>query len=204
MDKGQGEPKPDAAQDALMPGVAKPDAAAGKEDEKPAGEEQPKDEYNFDVPPDMSIDKEKIEKFKAIAKEGKLDLKQAQGILDLYHQSLKEQHERYFNDYRNIVAKKDVEWHEEIMRDPELGGKNFDANASHAMKAMRHFMPGKDFDALQELYANANLRNCPPLFRLLSRVGKYLSESRHLADEAEEGSGERAAFSASQWYPDLK
>lgn len=163
------------------------------------GEDKPLD---ITLPEGFQRDEAKMKWLNDFAKEAKLGKESAQKAMDFYCQAMQEQHKGFQEHIHELRAKIDREGNEAIHADPEIGGENFDASATYAEKAIRRFMGQKgEYGAIKQLYHDANLRNNPLIFKMLARVGKYISEADPLSGDA--GSKERQS-TADMFFPDLK
>jgi hypothetical protein len=76
-------------------------------------------------------------------------------------------------------------WHDELKADKEFGGANLDANGELAAKAIKAF--GGD-DLLASIKgAKFNLH--PGFFRMMTKIGKAMSEDKPLNTSAGNGGG---------------
>lgn len=171
--------------------IGKKDVADG--DDKP---------LDITLPEGFQRDETKMKWLNDFAKEAKLGKESAQKAMDFYCQAMQEQHKGFQEHIHELRAKIDREGNEAIHADPEIGGENFDASATYAEKAIRRFMGQKgEYGAIKQLYHDANLRNNPLMFKMLARMGKYISEAEPLAGDA--GSKESQS-TADMFFPDLK
>ncbi len=182
---------------------AKADGAQGK-DGAEGGEAQP---LELTIPDGFQANAERMESFKKVAAELKLDKAGAQKLFDLYHAELAEGHaatqKHVEQSIQDIRARFDREGNAAIHADLEVGGANFEASHNYAQKAMRHFFSEpQEYRAFVDFVDKANLRNNPLLFKAWARIGKYISEAEAAPHGSDGGTGNKS--SAEILFPNLK
>ena len=150
----------DPAQDGKKPGEGEGDKG------KPATGAPADIEVN--LPDGVAADQGLLDKFKAAAKAKGMSSEQAQSVLDVYVEAQKDAERKA----QESAVQQVKEWESQIRKDPELGGKDYDANISAAKKAIRKFATPALADALD----SSGLGSHPEMLRFIARVGKALAE----------------------------
>jgi hypothetical protein len=145
----------------------KPAATAdtSKATESAAG--APEKYENFKLPDGVTIDPDMLTEFTALAKEAKLDQKNAQRTLDLGTKAMQkfgEKQVQLFNDTK-------AAWLAEAKADKEFGGDKLAENLAVAKVAMEKFATPK----LREFLDQTGLGNHPDMVRAWVNIGKQLS-----------------------------
>jgi hypothetical protein len=136
-------------------------------DDKEDGEEKEEKEIEyeeFNLPEGMPLDKELLEEFLPIAKEGKLSQEVAQKMVDLQAKAIAKQVEAY--------QKQVDSWAQDAMKDKEFGGDKFQENVAVAIKARDKFSSPE----LTQLLNETGYGNHPEMIRLFYKIGKAISE----------------------------
>ena len=158
-----------------------PDKAPEKEDPKPedpaptdkSADEAP--QLEIKVPDGAQIDPEAVAAFKEFAVANKFSQESADATLQFMLQQVAKQQE--VQDAALSQMKK--EWQDEVKKDPEFGGKKYEASIRHVYAAIQRF-GGDPVDternALQQELGRLNIESNPEIFRMLARVGRALAE----------------------------
>lgn len=145
---------------------AKPDDKPAEKTEKKDGETPPALELK--LPEDMQFEPASIEAFKAIASEAKLAPEVAQKIVDGHVAALKASAEKA----NALFEAEQKAWQESLKADAEIGGEHFEANVSHAKRAVAKFGGSE----LAGLLRESGLGNHPLLVKAFVKIGKAMSE----------------------------
>lgn len=117
--------------------------------------------YDFKVPEGIELDVGTSDKFKALATELKLPADSAQKVVDLYA-GVRQAEAQAFAD--QVKA-----WGEQVSADKELGNAD---NLAAARKAVDAFGTPE----LKSLLNSTGMGNHPEVVRLMSKIGKAISE----------------------------
>lgn len=142
-------------------------------------EETPETQYgapetyaDFGVPEDSLLDANAVSEVLGIAREMDLSQEQAEKLVEIKNSE--------FNEMEKAVKAKGVEWLEEVKKDPELGGQNFEKNAAIASKMMKKF-GNPDFD---EALEQTQLGNYKGLIKFVVDIGKHFEEDSLVKSKA--------------------
>lgn len=136
---------------------------------------QPKapERYEIKLPEGSAIGDKEIEKISELAR--KLDLTNDQAVeLASLHNAFALESSKALDSEAEATVK---EWHDAVLADPELGGKNFDTTRKHAQAAMSKI----GTRALQEVLDDTGLGNHPELVRVFAKIGKAMEEDAFVA-----------------------
>lgn len=147
------------------------------------------EKYEFTAGKDQELDKEAVAAFEPIARELGLSNEQAQKIVDVYGSTIMPQIMKQQNE---AWQQQTAEWAETIKADKELGSVE---SIGNAQKAMDQFGTPE----LKQYLNDSGLGNHPELFRILSRIGKAMSEDGFVS-----GSSENARSAADVLFGDSK
>lgn len=162
--------------------------------------EAPEEEFNGNVedvplklPPGLKPDNPELSEFVKMAKESGMKPESVQKFLDMHltkQQNIIKQFTEADAKFRSEIDRK---WIAENKSDPEFGGKNFNASNNYVQSFMRKFATKEELlwtmekdgkIGLLQLYKDANIKNCPVLFRLLARAGKAMGEALPVTTDA--------------------
>jgi hypothetical protein len=147
---------------------------AGQTEQQTQGEQKPADqaeqkqveEYKFEMPEGMEVDKAAADEFSQIAKDLKLDQEAAGKLAQVGVKMMQRQVEAHANLVQG--------WVDQVKADKEIGGDKFDESLAVARKAMDAFgTPG-----LKEILDSTGLGNHPEVIRAFVKAGKAISEDR--------------------------
>lgn len=133
-------------------------------------EEQVPEEYKFDVPEGMELDKELVESAVPIFKEMGLTQKEAQGLVDVYNKHTQAQSEAIERAFDETVDG----WEKQSRADKEFGGAQFEQNLSVAQGPLNRFGTPELIEALKL----TGMGNHPEMVRFMYRIGKAMGEDR--------------------------
>lgn len=150
-------------------GDASDPAKAKKDDAVP--------EFKVEVPEGVKVDEARLEKFSGWAKEAGLTAEQASKALGFYGEMQKAD--------ETALDQADAAWAEQLKGDKEFGGKNFEASATAAQKAVLKF-GGRE---LAEFLEEARLGNHPLLAKTFAKIGRAFAEDTAATDVAAKGGG---------------
>lgn len=154
----------DAKPTADDPAKAGEDKAA---EQKPAVPEK----YEFTAPEGINLDAEAVAKFEPIARELGLSNDQAQKLVSLQSEFVKQQADAW--------AATETAWMDTIKSDAEVGGKNLDSSVKHAQTALSKYGTPELSQALND----TRMGNHPEVLRLLSRIGKAMAEDTFIGEK---------------------
>jgi hypothetical protein len=126
--------------------------------------EVPAEDYTFEMPEGIDLDKAGADEFAAIAKELKLPKDAAQKLVGLEVKRLQKAQQ----DHVSLVES----WAEQVNTDQEIGGDKLAENLAVARKAVDAFgSPG-----LKDLLNSTGLGNHPEVVKAFFKAGKAISE----------------------------
>lgn len=168
-----------AAKESMVSGDDPAASKEGDQKEKEPKEVKPAvpEKYELKLPEGSQADASYLESVAALAKEKKWSNERAQEHVDAQLSAVSDYVKKQQSDLQNLNGKT---WKEELMNDPDFGGKHFEENGHIAYKAAVA-LAGKEFaDELKAM----NLNHHPRLFKLLVRAGKQMEpdklvESKH-------------------------
>lgn len=160
-----GEPNP--------PKAAEPAKADGTEEGKDGKANEPKpgapEKYeDFKLPEGFEVDPKAMEQFTPIAKELNLTQDQAQKLVNLQSELVKEAAQRQVDDWNKLTET----WHTTAQDDKEYGGLKFDENVGLANAALAKFGTPELIKTLSDF----GMANHPEMVRVFYRVGKAMAE----------------------------
>jgi hypothetical protein len=125
---------------------------------------------DFKLPEGVEVDPKAMAAFAPVAKELGLSQEQAQKLVDLQTNVLKQSAEAQQEAWNGILKG----WHDESKADKEIGGAGFDANIALAVKTLTKFGTPELRAALDA----TGTGNHPEFIRLLVRVGNAIGEDK--------------------------
>jgi hypothetical protein len=126
--------------------------------------EVPAEDYTFEMPEGIDLDKAGVDEFTAIAKELKLPKDAADKLVGLEVKRLQKAQQ----DHVSLVES----WAEQVNTDQEIGGDKLAENLAVARKAVDAFgSPG-----LKDLLNSTGLGNHPEVVKAFFKAGKAISE----------------------------
>lgn len=161
-------------------------------EDKPADEPKAPAEYgDFTMPEGVTADEGALSTFKPLAAEFGLSQEQAQKLVDLYANGVKQAADAQAAGWESTVKG----WTQEIQADPEFGGMKFKESTGLAVKALNAYGDPE----LRAYLQKTKLSNHPGIWKMLARVGKDISE-----DKALDGGPAKAETSAAKTlYPGM-
>lgn len=126
--------------------------------------EVPAEDYAFEMPEGIELDKTAADEFTAIAKELKLPKDAAKKLVDLEVKRVQGQREQH----TALVES----WAESVKADKEIGGDKLNENLAVARKAIEAFGTPE----LKELLNSTGLGNHPEVVKAFFKAGKAISE----------------------------
>lgn len=124
----------------------------------------------FAAPEGVTLDEAALQEFTSVASELGLKQEAAQKLVDIAVQMQQRQEQA-------ILAQR-TEWANELRNDPVLGGKNFDATAAAARRAV-DYLGG---DELRSALRNAGVGLLPPLVKAFATIGKQFVEDHAIVN----------------------
>jgi hypothetical protein len=164
------------------------DAGAGDKGKagEPTKDGEPKDKggkpkLEVKLPEGVQVDKAVLEKFLPLAEEIGLDSEKASKLAAFHAATLKEVADRQ----AVAVAQQHEAWFSELEQDKEFGGKNLDASAALARKAVVRFGGAELVADLKRL----GIDNLPSLARAFAKAGKAIAEDTSQSTSTETKNG---------------
>ena len=125
---------------------------------------------SFNLPEGYTLEGDGLETFHSKARDLNLDQTQAQALVDLHIDTMKQMQDTQASANRDQLAN----WLNELKTDTDFGGDKFDASRSEASRFLRQFgEPGLD-----EAFKSFGVDRIPALFRTFVRAGRGLTEDR--------------------------
>ena len=143
------------------------DADTGANDD---GSSETGDYADFTMPEGVTLDKAMLEVFAPIMKDVGLDQEQAQKLVDAQAAQVQAQQQQMQDSFSEQVEG----WLNETKADKVMGGDNFEETAGFASKAIESFGTPE----LKTLLNETGLGNHPEMVRLMSSVGRAVSEDK--------------------------
>lgn len=136
---------------------------------KPEDEAKPPVEYtDFTVPEGMELEPEAVGKFKEFAATKNLSQEDAQGLLNMHTDALKEAALRPYQAYKELQET----WIKEITADPEIGGDNLPKVQRTIASAIDKYGD----DAFRDAMKLTGAGNNPAVVKFLAKVSSALTE----------------------------
>lgn len=166
--EGQGQP---TNQGGVNQGSA--DGGQGQPASKGEQGDQSATEYNFVPPEGKEYDKAIIEKYSEVAKELKLPQESADKLLRTMTEAIEA---RTVERITQATAARVDEWKTSAYEDKEFGGDKYDENIGVAIGALKQFTTPE----LQAMLRETGLQHHPEIIRTFYRVGRAVSEDKHV------------------------
>lgn len=131
-------------------------------------------------------------KFKELAAKLGLKSEGAQGLLDFYAATQKEQAAAAQKEHTQSLEQLSVEYENTLKGDKLYGGQKYEESIQLARKALKAYAEPGDLAELKDFFSKTPLGNYPPLVKLLAKVGRASSEGK-LEGTASEGGATPAA-----------
>lgn len=156
---------------------AQADAETG-ESEGDGAEAKAPEAYDFKAPEGQEYDSEVINAFADVARELDLSQEDAQMVLDKVAPKMAERQQAQIDAIKG-------DWLEAAKTDKEFGGDNLEASVKTAKAALEQFGTPEFAKLLDE----SGLGNHPEMIRLMTRVGKAISEDNYVGADLGAKSG---------------
>ena len=149
------------------------------DEEKSSDKQESKapDKYDFEVDDDDPITDETLGKIAQYAKSQGLSNKEAQKLVDIQSNALKDYREELDEGFKGQVE----QWKADAKKDPEIGGDNFNKNVQLAKNAIDRFGSEK----LREELVTLGYANHPELVRVFSKVGAAMANDSLVKSNAQ-------------------
>lgn len=175
--------------------AVKYDAAKAVEAAKPI-------EYkDFKFPDGVKLDDKAFSEIKADFAAAKLSQDQAQSFLDKHVAAMKAAADSNIA----LFNKMQTDWQAEVMKDPQIGGANFEAKTRPAIaKAIMTFCPdAAEQKAFREVVSLTGIGNNPHYVKFMARLGASLMEGEPAGGKPLSGRAAQKDFDAmaSNMYP---
>lgn len=153
-------------------GNGEPPKEAGKEGEQKDGTTTEPAQYtDFKLPDGVQADEKLLGSFKDAAKEAGLSQEQAQKLVDMHSQAVQEAS----NANMQLWYDTQKEWQQAVIKDPEIGGKNFEPMKETIAKAI-DLVGGEDAAKIRQAFDYTGAGNNPDIIRFLFRLGNAIGE----------------------------
>lgn len=143
----------------------------GESKEGDSADKTPVEYEAFKLPDGVQVDEQKMAEFKANASEAGLSQDQAQKLVDVYSAALKSANDAS----TQLWYDQQKEWQQAVMKDPEIGGKNFEPMKETVAKAI-DLIGGDDAARIRQAFEYTGAGNNPEIIRFLYRLGSAIGE----------------------------
>src|SRR3974390_3742 len=165
------------------------------------------DHYEFKVPDGYELPKEVVEKVTPIFKDMKLTGEQAQKMLDLHHELVKESQEAPYKQYETMRDN----WRKEVIADRQLGNGRDDLSDSTKQNINAAFNAIGDNRLVEEFKQAMNMTGVgdnPAFLRAFAALGSHFKEGTQVNGKGPSPEGQRGPSSkpptvANAMYPNL-
>lgn len=149
-------------------------------DDKPVEEDKEPEikapeKYEFKMPEGVELDQGMLDKVEPIFRELDLSNEQASKLTEAYAAQVQEANDQMINNWNQ----QQTQWAEDLKKDPEFGGANFDTNVEVAKEAIARFGD----DDLKQALNETGMGNHPAFVKLFNRIGKSISEDAFSSGE---------------------
>lgn len=141
--------------------------------------------YEFQVPEGLELDKELSDKFTDVAKELGLNNEQANKVVGLYAEKVMDMQKAQTEAWNKQVS----DWASELKSDPDFGGAKFEENAEIARMAINKF----GGDELKQALNDTGLGNHPAFVKWAYKIGMAMSEDSFSTEEQNQGEKKSSA-----------
>jgi hypothetical protein len=136
--------------------------------EKDVAKGAPEEYEKFDTPEEFDYDEAAAEAFAPVAKDLDLSQEQAQKLVDVYAEQMREQSRAQHEHFQTVQEG----WQKQAREDTEYGGAKFEENVGKANAFLKKF----GSDDLTTALAETGMANHPELIRLMVKAGQAMSE----------------------------
>lgn len=172
----------------------KPAAEAPKAPEGQSVEPAPPPAYEpFTLPEGVTFEAERLGEFTKMLGEFELSAKVDHAAMQQLGQQMVERHiaevtntvTRLNKSYQDRWEQQKIDWKDQFLADPEMGGNRFQTTVDSALGFIRtHGGTEAQQVEFQALMESSGLGNHPAMIRMLANAGKAMSEGRPLAATA--------------------
>ena len=141
--------------------------------------------YEVTPPEGVNLDTDLLDKFTPVFKKAGMGNAEVQEVVN-----------QFASHQAEVVQKQSKDWKAKSMADPEIGGNNWEKTKENAGKALAHY--AKDLPELTAM-VDGPLGNHPEFIKLLSRLGKDMSEGSFIAGRT----SEPVISTAQKFYPGM-
>lgn len=152
------------------------EAGAAADDASKGAAKEPVEYTDFKLPEGVQADEQKMADFKATASEAGLSQDQAQKLVDLYSNAVKTATDASTQLWYDTQK----QWQADVLKDPEIGGANFEPMKSTVAKAI-DAVGGEDAAKIRDAFNYTGAGNHPDIIRFLYRLGKAIGEGGAVA-----------------------
>lgn len=180
---------PDGSQD-----VAEQDSGwllSESQEQKVADIPESADGYKFTFQPDIELDHELLNEFKALAHKKGMSQTEAQEYAKFYEQAVR----KNVAEMQSALIQQEFDFRQQCQADREIGGARFEENVAYATRAIEKFStPG-----LLEVLSSTGFGSHPEVVRFCARIGRALAEKPMAQGEERP----RAGSLAELMYPSM-
>ena len=132
--------------------------------------------YELHVPEGFTLDTEMVDAAAPLLQKYKVTNEDAQALADLVTQKVQKELDGFHDRNGELVE----EWKRKLAADPEIGGKALKQNLGVGLKALNRFGDGELVQILQE----SGLEYHPAVVRLFHKVGLAISEDSYVGQKS--------------------
>lgn len=175
----------------IAPVTPKLEGGQSEEPAPPPSQETVNPVYDaFTLPEDVKLDAERVTKFTELLADleikGKTDhaLMQefGQKAVDFHLNEVKKSMEDLNKFYQTTWERQKLDWKDQFLKDPEIGGNKFQTTVDSALTFLRtHGGTAEQQSEFRAIMESSGLGNHPVMIRLLANAGRAMSEGTPLA-----------------------
>lgn len=145
----------------------------------------------FKVPEDVSLDNDRVSAFTGILAElettGKVDHSLVQEFgqkaVNFHIEEIKKATQAVTDMYAQTWERQKLEWKDQFLKDPEMGGNRFQTTVDSALTFIRtHGGTSEQQAEFKALMETSGLGNHPVMIRMLANAGRAMSEGQQLSN----------------------
>ena len=195
-------PEKDPINDVLPTDEQPEQAEASDAEDEEQGEQPDGETFEIDLPKGYDKEDKALAGFMEVVKETGIKKEQAQKLFDMHEAARKDMMTAVNDAMKQGMERINADWQKECKTDKEFGGERFEASRTYVTAAIRRFVPESEQKDFIEFYKQANLQNCPYMFRMLARIGQATSEAGPINSDASDA-GQPAMSIADSLYKNM-
>jgi len=146
----------------------------------PSGDEpimKEPENYELKLSNESLLNNENVKELEAFARENDISNKLAQNLLKRDEEIAK----RIYDNQEKAIEEQAAQWKEQVKSDKEIGGPAYSLTVENVNRALKKYATKE----VVQLFQNTGLANNPDLVRMLSRIGKSISNDTILKGPTE-------------------